>query len=237
MTPDTTNATAISLPGSRTAGFAIAIATVASTIFVALDRGASGHTPAETLQSIADLQTLKQLVHGVAIASVCVYAFGYAALSRQLGLHRPQVLAGLVAYLTGCVAMIAATLLDGFVTPHIAADAAGAAPERLRFAYDLIHFLGLVLTDFARAGWLLQAAGALAWSLVLLRDSGLPRAIGAVGVLSSVLVGVAVTVSGANMSMGALLGILLSQLVWNLAAAVLLISKPRDAQQAPLTGR
>lgn len=222
MNPDTT----------RAAGFAIAAATVISTIFVALDQGASGNNPAEILQSIADLQTLKQLVHGVAIASVCAYAFGYASLSRQLGLHRPQVLAGLMAYLIGCVAMIAATLLDGFVTPHIAADAVGAAPERLRFAYDLIHFLGLVLTDFARAGWLLQAVGALAWSLVLVRDRGLPRVIGGIGVLSSILVGAAVTASGTNMSMAAILGILLSQLAWNVAAAVLLIRTPGVAGRA-----
>ena len=29
---------------------------------------------------------LKEVVHGVAIASVCAYAFGYASLARRLGL-------------------------------------------------------------------------------------------------------------------------------------------------------
>ena len=208
--------------GTRTAGVAIAAATIISTIFVALDRSGGGSTPAEILAGIAGLTALKEVVHGVAIASVCAYAFGYASLARRLGLHRPQVLAGLAVYLIGCVAMIAATLLDGFITPHIAVDAMGAAPERVQFAYDLVHYLGVMLNDFAKLGWTLQAVGALAWSLLLMREKGFDRAIGMIGVLSSVLVGVAVLASATNMSMASLLGVLLAQLIWNLAAAAFL---------------
>ena len=212
--------------GTRTAGLAIAAATIISTIFVALDRSGGGSTPAEILAGIARLTTLKEAVHGVAIVSVCAYAFGYASLARQLGLHRPQVLAGLVVYLIGCAAMIAATLLDGFITPHVAMDAMHAAPERVRFAYDLVHYLGVMLNDFAKLGWILQAVGALAWSLALMREKGFDRAIGMIGLLSSVLVGVAILASATNMSMASLLGVLLAQLIWNLAAAALLFRSP-----------
>src|SRR4249920_2429689 len=119
------------LQRTRAAGVAIAVATIVSTIFVALDRSGGGSNPLEILQGIARLQNLKELVHAVAIASVCGYAFGYSVLARRLGLHRPLVLAGLVVYLLGCVAMIGATILDGFVTPHIAVDAISATPERV----------------------------------------------------------------------------------------------------------
>lgn len=212
--------------GTRTAAVAIAAATIISTIFVALDRSGGGSTPAEILAGIAALTTLKEIVHGVAIASVCAYAFGYASLARRLGLHRPHVLAGLTVYLVGCVAMIAATMLDGFITPHIALDAMGAPPERVQFAYDLVHYIGLMLNDLAKLGWILQAAGALAWSFALLRGTGFNRAIGVVGVLSSVLVGLAILGSATNMSMASLLGVLLAQLIWNLAAAVFLFRAP-----------
>ena len=115
-------------PGTRTAAFAIAAATIVSTVFVALDRSGGGTTPAEILAGIAGLIVLKEVVHGVAIASVCAYGFGYATLARRLGLQRPGVLAALIVYLFGCVAMIGATLLDGFVTPHVALDAAARLP-------------------------------------------------------------------------------------------------------------
>ena len=214
---------------TRSAGVAIATATIVSTLFVALDRSGGGGNPLEILQGIARLQGLKELVHGVAIASVCGYAFGYTVLARRLGLHRPLVLAGLVAYLLGCVAMIGATILDGFVTPHIAVDAIAAAPERVAFAYNLVHYLGVVLNDLAKLGWILQTVAALAWSATLMGESGFNRVIGIVGALSSGLVAFVVIASDTNMSMTALLSVLLAQLLWNIAAAVLLIRAPAVA--------
>lgn len=211
--------------GSRAAAFAIAGATVVSTVFVALDRSGGGTTPAEILAGIAGLIVLKEVVHGVAIASVCAYGFGYATLARRLGLQRPAVLAALIVYLFGCVAMIGATLLDGFVTPHVALDAANATPERVAFAYNLVHYLGVVLNDLAKLGWILQAIATLAWSIMLLRLRGLERVVGVVGLLSSALVCAAVIGSATNMSMASLLGVLLAQLLWNLAAATLLFRR------------
>ena len=209
----------------RSAGVAIATATIVSTLFVALDRSGGGTTPAQVLAGIAGLAWLKALVHGVAIASVCAYGFGYASLARRLGMHRPLVLAGLVVYLIGCVAMVGATIIDGFVIPHVALDAS-AAPDRIRFAYYLVHYLGVVLNDLAKLGWILQAIGALAWSCVLLRTPGFERAIGLLGLLSSALVCAVVLGSATSMSMAALLGVLIAQLLWNLAAAVLLLRRP-----------
>lgn len=209
----------------RSAGVAIATATIVSTLFVALDRSGGGTTPAQVLAGIAGLAWLKALVHGVAIASVCAYGFGYASLARRLGMHRPLVLGGLVVYLIGCVAMVGATIIDGFVIPHVALDAS-AAPDRIRFAYDLVHYLGVVLNDLAKLGWILQAIGALAWSCVLLRTAGFERAIGLLGLLSSALVCAVVLGSATSMSMAALLGVLIAQLLWNLAAAVLLLRRP-----------
>jgi hypothetical protein len=221
------------LQTTRSAGIAIAMATIVSTVFVALDRSGGGNNPMEILQGIAGLQQLKEVVHGVAIASVCAYAFGYMTLARRLGLQRPLVLAGLAAYLLGCVAMIGATILDGFVTPHIAVDAIAGSPERVAFAYDLVHYLGVILTDLAKLGWTLQAVGAAAWSLALLREKGLGRVIGVTGMLSSALVAITLVESATNMSMTSLLSVLLAQLIWNLAAAVVLLRSPTPA--APST--
>lgn len=235
MLIETVSAPAALSPSTRAAGAAIAAATVVSTIFVALDRSGGGSNPLQILQGIAGLTLLKEAVHGVAIASVCAYAFGYVSLSRRLGLHRPLVLAGLVAYLIGCVAMVAATLLDGFVTPHIAGDAIRATdPGRVQFAYDLVHYIGVVLNDAAKLGWILQAVGAAAWSVVLLGERGGARMVGVLGLASSALVCVLVAVSAVNMSMASLLGVLLAQLVWNLAAAAFLFRRSIDPARRPV---
>lgn len=210
----------------KTAGVAIALATIVSTVFVALDESGGGQGQLAILQSIAQLQGLKAWVHGVAIASLCAYAFGYATLAQRLSLRRPAVLAGLAAYLMGCVALVGATVVDGFVIPHIAADAVVGSPERVRVAYELVHYASLALTDAAKIGWLLQAVGALVWSLALCRERGLARIVGAVGGVANLLVAVAVLGAGANMSMVSILSVLLAQLLWNLAAATLLVRAP-----------
>jgi hypothetical protein len=166
------------------------------------------------------MSTMKQVVHGVAIASVLAYAFGYASLAQRLGLRRPLVLAGLSTYLIGCVAMIAATVLDGFVTGDAASTfALASTPEGVKQGYNMIVFMGVVLTDLARVGWVIQAVAAVAWSLVLLDGRGRQRGVGVVGLLSGLLVVVAVFVAGANMDMTAILSVLLAQAAWNLAAA------------------
>jgi hypothetical protein len=214
---------------TRAAGAAIALATIVSTVFVAMDRSGGGSNPLEILQGISRLQVLKEVVHGVAIASVCAYAFGYAALARRLGLQRPLVLAGLVAYLIGCIAMVGATMLDGFITPHLATDALSATPDGVLFAYRLVHELGVMLNDLAKLGWILQAVGALLWSCVLLRNQGIARAVGVMGLLSSGLVVALIAGSATNMTMTSLLAVLFAQLLWNLAAAFWLVrSTPGD---------
>lgn len=215
-----------SIQRTRSAGIAIATAAIVSTIFVALDRSGGGSNPLEILQGIARLQGLKELVHAVAIASVCAFAFGYATLARRLGLQRPLVLAGLTAYLIGCIAMIGATITDGFVTTHIAVDAITGTPEHVAFAYNLIHYAGVALNDMAKLGWLLQAAGTLAWSAALVQQRGFHRTAGVVGMLSSLLVIVLIAGSATYMTMTSLLSVLVAQLAWNVAAAVLLVRKP-----------
>ncbi|MBW8845359.1 MAG: hypothetical protein JF607_10335 [Burkholderiales bacterium] len=208
---------------TRAAGIAIALSTVLSTVFVALDESGGGKGQLEILQSIAQLQTLKAVVHGVAIASLCAYAFGYSALARRLSLRRAAVLAGLACYLLGCVALVGATIVDGFVIPHLAADAVAGSATRLQVGYELVHAAGLALTDAAKIGWLLQAAGALAWGSALLGQAGLARVVGVLGVVANLAVGAAVLGAGADMTMASILAVLLAQLVWNLAAALWLV--------------
>jgi hypothetical protein len=195
-----------------------------STVFVALDESGGGAGQLQILQSIARLQLLKAVVHGVAIASLCGYAFGYAALARQLSLRRWPVLAGLACYLIGCIALVGATVVDGFVIPHIAADAIVGSPMRVQVGYELVHYAGLALTDAAKIGWLLQAVGSLAWAGVLLGQAGRMRIAGGIGAAANLLVGAAVLGAGANMTMTAILSVLIAQLAWNLAAAWLLVS-------------
>ena len=118
-------------------------------------------------------------------------------------------------------------MLDGFISGDIASQFAAASPDSVKQGYNLVVFIGIALTDLAKLGWALQALASLAWSIVLLQGRALNpafnRLVGLVGLVSSGLVLAAVFSSDVNMSMTVLLGILIAQAIWNLAAAAQLI--------------
>jgi hypothetical protein len=208
---------------AKPAGIALALATIISIIFVAMDQGASGNTPETILQSMVTMRTTKAIVHLVAIACVLAYAYGYTALAARLDLRKPLVLAGLTTYLLSCAAMLGATVIDGFISNDVAASFLHASsPEGVKTGYNLVVLLDIVLNDLAKLAWVLQALSALAWSACMLGNAR-QRVTAIVGVLSSGLVLGLIFTVGANMSMAALLGILAAQAIWNLAAAIQLV--------------
>lgn len=215
---------------ARTAGFVIILSALASIVAVALDSSAHGNDPLSILQSMVKIRESHQLVHVVAMACIGGLMFGFTVLSQRLGLRRAPVLAGLIAYGAGSMLMLIATLIDGFISTDMAALFATKSPEAVRAGYWMIQAVaGVGLTDIASLAWVFQAVAAVVWSLALLRDAGLARWVGMVGLVSGALPGVAVVVAGSHMTPTVVVGILLVQAIWNLTAGTYLLfaSKPK----------
>jgi hypothetical protein len=158
--------------------------------------------------------------------------FGFTVLSQRLGLRRAPVLVGLIAYSAGSMLMLAATIIDGFIGTDTAALFVNKSPEAVRVGYWLVQVIaGVALTDIARFAWVCQSLAAVAWSLALLRETGLARKLGVTGLITGALPGVAVVAAGANMTEGVVVGVLLLQGVWNLGAAAYLLGA-KDARVA-----
>jgi hypothetical protein len=216
--------------GARHAGFAILASAIVSTATVALDRGASGKTTQEILQSMVQIQSWHQNVHVVAMACICGLMYGYAVLSQRLDLHRAPVLIGLITYALGSALMFVGTILDGFISTGIAADFVNTTPEAMQSARWMIHVVeSVALTDIARIAWVLQSAAAIAWSVALLRDKGTRRVVGYIGLVAGGLPAVLVIAAGAQMDLSVVVGTLLLQAVWNIAAGVLLLRERSPA--------
>lgn len=215
---------------ARLAGLAILASAIVSTATVALDRGASGKTTQEILQSMVQIQSWHQNVHVVAMACICGLMYGYTVLSQRLDLRRAPVLIGLITYGLGSVLMLGATLLDGFISTGIAADFVNGTPEAAQAARWMIHVVeAIALTDIARVAWVLQSVAAIAWSVALLRDAGIRRVVGCIGLVAGGLPAAMVIAAGAQMDLSVVIGTLLLQAVWNLAAGVLMLRERSPA--------
>lgn len=222
---------------ARLAGFAIALSALASIVAVALDSSAQGSDPLSILQSMVRIRESHQLVHIAAMFCIGGLMFGFTVLSQRLGLRRAPVLAGLIAYGFGSMLMLVATTIDGFISTDTAALFATKSPEAVRVGYWMIQAIaGVALTDIARVAWVCQSVAAVAWSLALLRDNGLARKVGMVGLVTGALPAVAVFVAGSGMTATVVVGILLVQAIWNLTAATYLLRGPKPPQIAAASG-
>jgi hypothetical protein len=145
--------------GDRAAGIAL-IGAAAASMFAMAHHPASLHGGA-----------LIGIVHGAMILFTGMMMFGFAQLSRRLGLERPAVLAGLVAFAIGAIAEVGAATVNGFAMPALAAH--GASHE----AIDTLWFLNQALAGLGVAA--IGAAYTL-WSLALWRRHKVVAALGVV---------------------------------------------------------
>jgi hypothetical protein len=218
-------------PLARHAGIAIIASALASIAAVALDSMATGKDALSIMQSMIALQQSHQIVHVVAMACLGGLMFGYTVLAQQLGLKRTPVLLGLIAYAMGSMLMLIATVIDGFIGTDLAVLFAGKSPEAIKAGYWMIQAASnVVLVDIARVSWVFQSVAAVSWAIALLGERGQRRATGMLGLVVGALPAVAIAIVGANLSEMVVVGILLLQAIWNIAAATVLLRTARAPQ-------
>ena len=212
----------VSTPRSAAAGITMILCAAVSVVAVA-HHPAIEHatTAADVLAQMVRLSGVDEAVHGILIVAACGLLFGLAAFAARRGLHDDAVLAGLVAYGVGTVAVIAAALIDGFLLPAIAARYATAPPPRPATAVQIITVCAAAV-QIATKTWLLATSFAvLAWSFGLLRYRGPLRVTGAGGIVSTVLV-LAVLAFSATLNPHNLGAVVVLQTLWYVAVGALM---------------
>ncbi len=216
---------------TRAAGFLLLLAAVVSVVFVALDPVVTGDSSRTILQAVVANSAMHRVVHAVELACVACLAFGFISLAARIGLRRPAVLGACVAYCVGCLAMVGAAVTDGFITGDVASYylLPGHDADTGR---EMVHLCYVVIQDFAMASWFFQAVGVLAMAGALLRGRGLQRVAGCLGLATGALAPIAILVAYPAMDTSVVVGILLTQMAWNVMAAILLL---RPWKPAPMT--
>jgi hypothetical protein len=201
-------------PPERQAAAGMALAAVLSIVLVALEPDVRAHGARAVLEAVAANASIHQGVHAAECLFVLVLAHGVTSLGRRLGLARPAVRFGLLAYLAGALVMLAAATFDGFVTPAVAAT--WLRPDHdVQAGLEALRFAGITVQSLATVSWGLQAAGALALSSALFADGGARRRLGGVGLLAGAAPVVALAAAWPTMGTMVVVGILLTQAVWN----------------------
>jgi hypothetical protein len=148
-------------PSARAAGF-VALTSAAATIALLAFHPESGaHDFAGVLREEAAGRATDAVVHGGFIAVLAVQTACYAVLSQRV-----KGLAGLVFFAFGAAFLSASMVLDGLVTPALAARYL-AAPEKIEYARALFVLVGTLIGWLMPIGLAFQAAAIAAWGFAL----------------------------------------------------------------------
>jgi len=183
--------------------------------------------PHEHIQSFAELVdfetrygAINQIVHGGMMVALVLLMGAHVALAQRVGAGRLTTTIALTALGTGSALMIGSLVLDGFVTPALAARFASEANDAARHAIRVqIQFCEIcvgLLMPMALVG---MAAAALAWMHPLVRAGGRSVMVGRLGGGIGLTIGTAVMTARPETLSHVLLGGLFLVALWQLALA------------------
>jgi hypothetical protein len=213
------------VPAGETAGAALAVCAAATLLAISHHPVAHGRHVAAVLPEIVRLATLDRIVHGAVIVLVLMSLYAFAVFALRRGIERQASVFGLIAYAAGSAALVAAGLIDGFVLSDVGEYYAAQGPAGLQPAAAALTLCSIAVQVLTQMGFLTMAAGALAWSLELVREPGALHAVAVVGLVSALLtIGLSVANAG-SLNPQNLLAIVACQALWSFAVAALLLKR------------
>jgi hypothetical protein len=202
---------------------AFTVCALASLTLLANHPNGSPGSFADLIRDEAAHQVVDGVIHGGFVITSVVLIICFVFLSRLLGLAKSSVVIGLVCFCSGCGALMASMVLDGFVTPAIAVRFVGSGD--LQPAKTLFILIGTLIGFLMPMGLLFQFVAMLSWSWAIVKRSGLARAVGLLGSIVAIFLIVAIFAIPPAMAAHVILGGVALQAVWYLAIAALLFNR------------
>jgi hypothetical protein len=203
---------------ARTTGI-LSIATgIATVALLANHPGGEAHTFADVLKDEAANRTMDAIVHGGFVVVLALQAICYATLSARIG---RAAIAGLVFFAFGAAFLSASMVLDGLVTPALAAKYL-AAPQKIEFAKSLFALVGTLIGLLMPIGLAFQSAAVAGWGVALM-TSGISRIAGIIGLALGATAFVALAATAGAMNPLVLMGVLAVTALWAVVAGIVLL--------------
>ena len=199
----------------------LAIATgIAAIALLAFHPGGGAADFAGVLKDEAANRGADALVHGGFIVVLALQTVCYAVFSARLGWQRMATVAGFVFFCAGAIFLAGSMVLDGLVTPAVAARYL-AAPAKIEYARALFVLIGSLIGVLMPLGIAFQGAAIAAWGAALAASGR--RMTGAFGMLlgAAMIAGIVAGSASPMALMGGIVGIA----AWAIACGVILIRR------------
>jgi hypothetical protein len=208
----------------RAVGAVLIGCALASLALLANHPGGQAHDFAGVLKEEVANQAVDAFVHGGFIVVVSIQFVCFVVLGARMGLARTAVIAALVFTAIGYAAMSASMIADGLLTPAIAAKYAGV-PASIDFAKSLFVLVGSCIRFLMPMALFFQAAGIAGWGAALVGSRGFARSAGVLGIVIGGAIIAALAATYSTLNPFVLMGGLVAEGVWSIAAGLLLMRK------------
>lgn len=205
----------------RAVGILAILTGVAGFALLAGHPGGEAATFAQVLQNEAANRVADAAVHGGFVVVLALQAFCYAMLTLRLA--RPSAVAGLVLFAFGAAFLSASMVLDGLVTPALAAKYL-AAPAKIEFAKSLFALVGTLIGLLMPIGLAFQSAAVAAWGWAMVAG-GVSRVAGMAGLALGGAAFAALAATAGTMNPFVLMGAVAATAVWAMVAGIVLLRR------------
>jgi len=171
------------LKRDRASGVTLIVCAVISAGFMVAHPSVSAGELSAAFAEARHEAPIAMFVHAVLIAVTACFVFGYSGFAQRLGLHRPSVRAGLIAYVVGAIGGVGAGVINGLVFPELATEYADRSQAEMETAHMVLRYAGRVSNVLAQMCVLGWSAALIAWSTAVVPLSGLWKWIAGLGVL------------------------------------------------------
>jgi len=162
------------------------------------------------------------LVHGGFIVVLALQTVCYAMLSARLGLTRTVVVAALVFFAFGAAFLSGSMLVDGLMTPAIAARYV-SKPDKIETARALFVLMGTAISFLMPVGLAFQSAAVAAWGWALTASGS--RGLGLAALATGTLMIAAMVAGLATMNPIALMIGIAGSAMWAMLAGIALLRR------------
>jgi hypothetical protein len=209
---------------ARSAGALLIAATTLEVVVMAHHPSVKTANLALAVEELRTMVALSAWVHGTLIALLLAGYYSFAQFAHRRGLRRPLVLVGLISYTAGMLALIAAALIDGFVTPRVVLPTTILGLGDMHVTAQILVLCSLLNRAAADLGAIAMSVGIAAWSLDLLRGAGLLRVTGVLGVLVGLIPAIALISGALALNVHGMLLVVILQAIWAIAVGILLVT-------------
>lgn len=173
-------------------------------------------------RNVERMAEVNQAVHGTMIVLVAVLTWTLVAFAARRGLHRPLVMAGMVAWAIAAVLMIIPPVFNGFVIVDIARRAL-ASPEAADMLRVTMQTLSSGVGMIVMIGTIGMSIAVFLWSADLARDTGPARWTGVLGLVAGAGLVIALPTAMGRLDLAGMTLVLVVWAVWFLAVGTLMI--------------